>query len=154
MTTAPSKMLPARTTFKQQVPRRSASIEDMLDEQDHPRSNPPRNPMHILESVDGDDENEDNDPPPPAIDVDDDEDKDKDDGDGVEDDEAELHLFLLLLCENFAKFSIECLSKDWNSPVYVFFRKTPRIEYKENCQCHVFECAAGRCKSHSGRDIR
>jgi hypothetical protein len=143
-------MVPVGNPSIQQVPRRLVSVEDMFDKEDRPHSDPPHNPMHILESVDGDDE-DDNGPPPPtmdAMDVDDDE-----DGDEVEDNDAELSWFLLLLCEKFAKSSIERLSKEWNLLVYVFFRKTPRIEYKRDRQCHVFECAAGRCKSRSGRDV-
>jgi hypothetical protein len=50
--------------------------------------------------------------------------------------------------------SIERLSKDWNSPIYVFFRKSPRIEYVNHCHVHVFECAAGRCRGKNGRDVR
>lgn len=53
-----------------------------------------------------------------------------------------------------AKCSVERLLNEWNSPVYVFFRKTPRIEYKDGRRCHVFECAAARCKARNGRDVR
>ena len=38
------------------------------------------------------------------------------------------------------------MSKKWTSPVYVFFKPTPEIKYKDGCHCHVFECAAGSCK--------
>ena len=43
---------------------------------------------------------------------------------------------------------------DWSSPIYVFFRKTPRIEYVNDRRLHVFECAAGRCRGKNGRDVR
>jgi hypothetical protein len=36
--------------------------------------------------------------------------------------------------------------KKWTSPVYVFFKPTPEIKYKDSRRCHVFECAAGSCK--------
>lgn len=49
---------------------------------------------------------------------------------------------------------IERLSKDWNSPIYVFFKQTPRIEYVNNRRAHVFVCAAGRCRGKNGRDVR
>jgi len=49
---------------------------------------------------------------------------------------------------------IVCLSKEWTSPIYVFFRQTPRIEYKKERRCHVFECAAANCKGRTGRDVR
>jgi hypothetical protein len=40
---------------------------------------------------------------------------------------------------------LELLSKDWNSPIYVFFKPTPSIEYiKERC-VHVFECNVKHC---------
>jgi hypothetical protein len=49
---------------------------------------------------------------------------------------------------------VERLSKDWTSPIYVFFRQLPRIEYVKGRCVHVFECAAGRCNGKNGRDIR
>jgi hypothetical protein len=48
----------------------------------------------------------------------------------------------------------ERLSKDWTSPIYVFFRKEPRVEYIKGRRVHVFECAAGRCRGKNGRDVR
>ena len=50
-------------------------------------------------------------------------------------------------------FLIERLSKDWTSPIYVFFRKSPQIEYVNNRRVHVFECAAGKCRGKNGRDV-
>ena len=49
---------------------------------------------------------------------------------------------------------IERVSKEWVSPIYVFFRPTPRIEYEEGRRLYVFECAAGRCKARNDRDVR
>jgi hypothetical protein len=52
---------------------------------------------------------------------------------------------------------IERLSKEWVSPIYVFFRTSPRIEYVDGRRAHIFECAAGRCRSKNsknGRDVR
>jgi len=46
------------------------------------------------------------------------------------------------------------MSQKWTSPVYVFFKPTPCIEYKDGRACHVFECAANRCKAKNGHDIR
>src|SRR5271168_2449191 len=48
---------------------------------------------------------------------------------------------------------IERLSKDWTSPIYVFFRTSPRIECLDGCHVHIFECAAGRCRGKNGRDV-
>lgn len=45
------------------------------------------------------------------------------------------------------------MSKKWSSPVYVFFKQTPQIEYKTGRRCHVFSCAAGRCKGRNGRNV-
>ena len=44
--------------------------------------------------------------------------------------------------------------KEWSSPIYVFFKQTPRIEYVEDRRAHVFVCAAGRCKGKNGRGFR
>jgi hypothetical protein len=48
---------------------------------------------------------------------------------------------------------IEQLSNDWTSPIYVFFRTSPRIEYVDGHRVHIFECAAGRCRGKNERDI-
>ena len=45
------------------------------------------------------------------------------------------------------------MSKKWTSPVYVFFKKTPQIEYKDGRRAHVFECGAGRCKGRNSRYV-
>jgi hypothetical protein len=45
------------------------------------------------------------------------------------------------------------MSRKWTSPVYVFFKKSPQIEYKGGRRCHIFECAAGRCKGRNGRYV-
>jgi len=45
------------------------------------------------------------------------------------------------------------LSKEWISPIYVFFRHVPCIEYIDNRRVHVFECAASHCKGKHGRDV-
>jgi len=45
------------------------------------------------------------------------------------------------------------MSKKWTSPVYVFFENTPDIQYKDGRRCHVFKCAATRCKGRNTRDV-
>ena len=45
------------------------------------------------------------------------------------------------------------MSKKWTSPVYVFFKNMPRIEYKNDRRCHIFECAASHCKGRNGRNV-
>ena len=49
---------------------------------------------------------------------------------------------------------IERLSNEWTSPIYVFFRTSPRIDYVDGRRVHIFECAAGRCRCKNGRDVR
>ena len=44
--------------------------------------------------------------------------------------------------------------KEWSSPIYVFFKQTPRIEYVEDRQAHVFVCATAHCKGKNGRGVR
>jgi hypothetical protein len=50
---------------------------------------------------------------------------------------------------------VERLSKDWNSPIYVFFKPTPLIEYVKERRVHVFECSAKHCRGKgNGRMVR
>jgi hypothetical protein len=42
---------------------------------------------------------------------------------------------------------------EWTSPIYVFFKTKPRIEYIDGRKAHIFECASGRCKCRNGRDM-
>ena len=44
--------------------------------------------------------------------------------------------------------------KEWSSPIYVFFKETPRIEYVDDRRAHVFVCAARHCKGKNGRGVR
>ncbi|KAF9559743.1 hypothetical protein CPC08DRAFT_615692, partial [Agrocybe pediades] len=39
----------------------------------------------------------------------------------------------------------ERLMKDWNAPIYAFFKPTPSIEYINDRRVHVFECVALKC---------
>jgi len=48
----------------------------------------------------------------------------------------------------------EWLSRKWTSPVYVFFRPIPCIEYIDGRHVHVFKCSAKHCKGRHGRDVR
>jgi hypothetical protein len=41
------------------------------------------------------------------------------------------------------------LSKDWDAPVYAFFKPTPTVEYVNGRKAHVFECTAQRCHCRS-----
>jgi hypothetical protein len=107
--TASTTMVPQKPTLvkksgtssaKPQASRHpSVEIEEILDERDSPRSFPPRNPKHILEL----DDDEENDPPSPAMDVEDDEDKDDKSEEAEEDDEAEIGLFSMVCKETKLK---------------------------------------------------
>jgi hypothetical protein len=46
------------------------------------------------------------------------------------------------------------LAKDWVSPIYVFFKWTPHIDYISNRRVHVFECTASHCKEKHGRNVQ
>ena len=39
----------------------------------------------------------------------------------------------------------ERLRKDWDAPIYVFFKPLPSIQYIQTRKAHVFECAAAQC---------
>jgi hypothetical protein len=41
------------------------------------------------------------------------------------------------------------LSKDWDAPIYAFFKPMPVIEYIDRRKAHVFECAAQNCHGRS-----
>jgi hypothetical protein len=41
--------------------------------------------------------------------------------------------------------SVERLSKDWNTPVYAFFKPTPQIGYADGRRYHSFKCAGQGC---------
>jgi hypothetical protein len=50
----------------------------------------------------------------------------------------------------------ERLSKDWNSPIYAFFKPIPLIDHINGRRLHIFECNAKRCngKGQNGRHVR
>jgi hypothetical protein len=46
------------------------------------------------------------------------------------------------------------LLKDWVSPIYVFFKRTPSIEYIKGRRMHIFECTAPNYKGKAnGRKV-
>jgi len=84
---------------------------------------------------------------------------DVDDGDDIvetpeEDDEAEPGLFSVSKLKESTNNSSEWLMKEWCSPIYIFFKQTPCIEYVEDRRAHVFMCAAGHCKGKNGRGVQ
>ena len=48
---------------------------------------------------------------------------------------------------------LERLAKEWNAPIYAFFKTIPTIEYVEERRCHSFICAAKHCL-HRSRAVR
>ena len=121
--------------------RPSIEVEETEDESDNYRTSvPPRNPWHILEAADGSDNAIEEDPAPGGL-------KRVMKPNWV-------HSFIIAWDTKLTISAIEQLSKDWTSPIYVFFRTLPHIDYVEGCCIHIFECAAGKCQGKNGRDIR
>lgn len=55
----------------------------------------------------------------------------------------------------FAHIIAERLLEDWVSPIYIFFKPTPAIEYIKERRVHVFQCDAKYCKGRgNGRHVR
>ena len=71
--------------------------------------------------------------------------------------QAELGMHLLILSHathlSYMSFP-DRLAKDWSSPIYMFFNRSPCIEYINNRRVYIFECAASHCKGKHGRDVR
>jgi hypothetical protein len=36
--------------------------------------------------------------------------------------------------------------KEWDAPIYVFFKATPSVDYIDGHKAHVFECNASHCR--------
>ncbi|KAF8150995.1 hypothetical protein B0H34DRAFT_825183 [Crassisporium funariophilum] len=105
----------------------SVHMEEIDNEEDFPCNVAPINKVCIIELSNGSN----NDDLPPLVPDDnnkDDKDKDKDEA-PKESEEAEF----------------EHLSKDWNSPVYAFFKPSASVVYIDNRRVHVFECSATCC---------
>jgi hypothetical protein len=143
----PEKVAPATR-------RPSIEVEEMPNEDDTTSSEWPHNPRNILEAADGSD-NDVGSALPKVISVGsgtDEEDSSKMVEDN-EDEEAELDLYLLWITLLAVDFVPERMSKKWTSPVYVFFKNTPNIQYKEGHRCHVFKCTATQCKGRNTHDV-
>lgn len=48
---------------------------------------------------------------------------------------------------------LDCLAKDWVSPIYVFFNHLPWIKYVDSHQVHMLKCAASHCKGKHSPDV-
>ena len=103
-----------------------------IDEEDFPRNVAPTNKSCIIELSDGSNDN----------------DKDKDEGEAPkESEEAELgQLLPWYLWNVLTDKDTECLSKDWNSPVYAFFKPIASIIYLNDHHIYVFEYSATHCR--------
>ncbi|KDR67834.1 hypothetical protein GALMADRAFT_79372 [Galerina marginata CBS 339.88] len=77
-----------------------------------------------------------------------------DEGGGEDEDEDEDEDDVPEAPEESAEAELKRLSKDWNSPIYVFFKPEPAIEYVKGRCVHVFECAAKPCKGRGGCYVR
>jgi hypothetical protein len=45
---------------------------------------------------------------------------------------------------------LEFLKRTWRSPIYSFFKPNVAFQYHEDRPCHVFTCAAPKCKARGG----
>ena len=55
--------------------------------------------------------------------------------------------------EESAEEELKRLSKEWNLPIYVFFKPTPDIVYIKGRRVHVFECSAKRCMEKKKKEM-
>jgi hypothetical protein len=137
---------------------RQPSIEVVDDDDDlRPHKAVPVNPSHILELADGSDDDDDMPGLQTVDDSEDSDDEDSSDDEGPgESAEAELSaLSSQSISKKIINNVLERLSKDWNSPIYVFFKPMPSIEYIKERRVHVFECDAKHCKGKgNGRMVR
>jgi hypothetical protein len=97
-----------------------------------------------------------------VIDVDDSEHEDPEENDKLgsegggteldEDDDAELGESS---CNKYCKMTsltyqlLERLRKEWDAPIYVFFKPLPTVEYIDNRKAHIFQCAAIQCRART-----
>ena len=130
--TLPSCLHPTTLTFPQPTAaphgQTSTRIKIVDNDNDIPRNVLPSKSCRILELSDGSNGN-DNEDLPALMETSNDED---DEAEEVEETaEAELGKSLLLhlsLLVSDPNTHAECLVKEWNSPIYVFFKHTPSIE--------------------------
>ena len=124
-------------------------MEEVEDEEPHPCNIAPLKKSHIIELNDGSNNSDDDeDGCPPLETVDNEEGSDEEEPLEEPEESAEAELGWLLqshtLCADQSHHK-EQLLKEWNSPVYVFFKLTLFIVYiKEHC-VHIFKCAATHC---------
>jgi len=101
----------------------------------------PKKSSRILELSDGSDDNNNN--------GNDDDNGNDDNEEPEESAKAELGQFNFSCYNQKLKIysiCIERLSKEWNLPIYVFFKPMPSIKYIKGRRVHIFECAATHCK--------
>ncbi|KAF8960089.1 hypothetical protein BDZ97DRAFT_1761045 [Flammula alnicola] len=108
---------------------RNASIEDVPEPVPAPLVQP-RHPQRILEASNGSDDDNVQFVGMPGLEPVENDDDEEDIEADSEDDEAELAR----------------LAKDWDAPIYVFFKPMPSVEYINGRKAHVFECGASQCR--------
>jgi len=122
-----------------------ASIENIPEPAAAPSPQP--QPDHILEATDG--TNDSDDPFEPVNWNSDNDDKDKDNSKFDLDDTTELSMTCIILLTaqlvSILKKMIGKLSKEWDTPIYVFFKLTPSVQYIEGCKAHIFKCSTSHC---------
>ena len=157
--TLPSCLHPTTLTFPQPTAalhgQTSTRIKIVDDDDDIPRNVPPSKSCRILKLSHG--SNGDDDEDLPALMETSNNENDK--AEEVEEmAEAELGKSLLLhlsLLVSDPNTHAERLIKEWNSPIYVFFKHTPSIETIKGRRVHIFECNAKSCMGKgNGRMVR
>lgn len=133
-------------------------IVESDDDSDDP-NNSPQTPNRVLEAqaADGSDSDDSLDPAQELILVDEDDNEEKVETyleEPEESAEAELGMISFPYQTELIASRSERLSKEWTSPIYVFYRKEPRVDHVKGRRIHVFECAAGKCRGKNGRDVR
>jgi len=130
--TLPSCLYPTTLTFPQRTAapqgQTSTHIEIVDDDDDIPGNVPPSKSCRILELSDGSNGDDDEDLPV-LMEVSNDDDDEVEEVEEMA--EAELGKSLLLhlsLLVSDPNTHAEQLIKEWNSPIYVFFKHTPSIE--------------------------
>ena len=67
------------------------------------------------------------------------------DSDDSANEETADEVIILEEPEESAEEELKQFSREWSSPIYVFFKPMPSIEYIKGRCVHVFECAATHC---------
>jgi hypothetical protein len=138
--TASMPMTSQSSTSSSTVTKRTPSFQNNVKDAQAVSASPPCAPK---DPGGGGDDNDDD---PETIVVSDGDGTDDDMVEVVEDDDEELSEHWTLSLDDLQTEKVsDWLSKEWDAPVYVFFKPMPVVEYIGGHKAHVFECAARSC---------